>query len=88
MLADFLDDLGMTQKEFADAIGVSRVRLNQLINGRRSMTPSTALRLERTLRKPAYCWLSLQQDFDLWHAMQAKEMKEIKTLKPLYRLSA
>ena len=88
MLADFLDDLGMTQKEFAEAIGVSRVRLNELINGRRSMTPSTALRLERTLKKPAYWWLGLQQDFDLWHAMHAKEMKEIKTLKPLYRLSA
>ena len=78
----------MTQTEFAEAIRVSRVRLNELINGRRSVTPSTALRLKRTLGKPAYWWLGLQQDFDLWHAMRDPEMTEIKALKPLHRASA
>lgn len=83
MITDFLADLGMTQTQFADAIGVSRVRLNELIHGRRAMTPSTALRLERTLGKPAYWWLGLQQDYDLWHALHDPEMSEIGGLKRL-----
>ena len=88
MLQDFLDDLQMTQTALADAIGVSRVRLNELINCKRRMTPSTALRLERTLGKPAYWWLSLQQDYDLWHAMRDPEMREIRALKLLVRATA
>ena len=83
MIPDFLADLGMTQTEFADAIGVSRVRLNELIHGRRALTPSTALRLERTLGKPAYWWLGLQQDYDLWQALQDPEMAEIRALRRL-----
>lgn len=83
MIPDFLADLEMTQTEFAEAIGVSRVRLNQLINGRRALTPSTALRLERTLGKPAYWWLGLQQDYDLWQALHDPEMEEIRALRRL-----
>jgi len=83
MLPDFLTDLGMTQTEFANAIGVSRVRLSELIHGRRAMTPSTALRLERTLAKPASWWLGLQQDYDLWHALHDPEMGEIRALRRL-----
>ena len=85
MIQDFLDDLGMTQTAFADAIGVSRVRLNELIHGRRALTPNTALRLERTLGKPAYWWLGLQQDYDLWLALHDPEMEEIRTLRRLRR---
>jgi len=85
MIPEFLDDLGMTQTAFADAIGVSRVRLNELINGRRALTPSTALRLERTLGKPAYWWLGLQQDYDLWQALHDPEMEEIRVLRRLRR---
>ena len=83
MILEFLDELGKTQSEFADAIGISRVRLNELINGRRAMTPDTALRLEQTLGKPAYWWLSLQQDFDLWQAMHDPSIKAIRRLKRL-----
>ena len=85
MLLDFLTDLGKTQTEFADAAGISRVRLNEVIHGRRSLTPDTALRLERTLGKPAYWWLGLQQDYDLWQAMHGAEMREIRGLKLLRR---
>ena len=83
MILDFLEELGKTQSEFADAIGVSRVHLNELIHGRRAMTPDTALRLEQTLGKPAYWWLGLQQDYDLWHAMHDPGMKKIRQLKRL-----
>ncbi len=83
MLADFLEDLGITQTDFAEAIDVSRVRVNELIRGRRAVTPSTALRLERALGKPAYWWLELQQNFDLWQALHSDEMEAIQSLKPL-----
>lgn len=83
MILEFLEDLGKTQSEFADAIGVSRVRLNELIHGRRAMTPDTALRLEQTLGKPAYWWLGLQQDYELWQAMHNPGMKKIRQLKRL-----
>jgi addiction module HigA family antidote len=45
LLEEFIRPLGMTQAELADRIGVSYVRLNEIVNGRRGITPSTALRL-------------------------------------------
>ncbi len=50
---------------FADRIGVSYPRVNELIKAKRGMTPDTALRLERVLGMPADFWLTLQQDWDL-----------------------
>jgi addiction module HigA family antidote len=47
------------------------VRISSLIRGKRSLTPDTALRLERVLGMPADFWLGLQQDWDLWHARGA-----------------
>lgn len=47
---------------------MSYVRVNELINGRRGITPDTALRLERLLGASAEFWLNLQQSWDLWHA--------------------
>lgn len=49
LLEEFIRPLGMTQAELADRIGVSYVRLNEIVNGRRGITPSTALRLAKAL---------------------------------------
>ncbi|HEX9582798.1 MAG TPA: HigA family addiction module antitoxin [Gemmatimonadales bacterium] len=46
---------------------VSFLRLNEMINGKRSVTPDTALRLARVTGMSADVWLGLQQDCDLWH---------------------
>jgi len=59
----------MIQAELARRLAVSYPRLNEVINGRRSVTPDTALRLSRVLGMSADFWLGLQQDWDLWHAM-------------------
>ncbi|MDB4304210.1 HigA family addiction module antitoxin [Desulfosarcina sp.] len=59
--------------------------LNEIIKGRRSVTPDTALRLSRVLDMSAYFWLGLQQDWDLWHAMNSPEAKQIDRLKPIPR---
>jgi addiction module HigA family antidote len=83
LLAEFLEPLGLTQTEFAFRLGVSYPRLNEIIKGRRSVTPDTALRLARVLGMSASFWLGLQQDWDLWHAMHGPGAEEIEALEPI-----
>ena len=83
LLEEFLKPLGITQTAFALQLGVSFPRLNEVINGRRSVTPNTALRLARVTGMSADFWLGLQQDWDLWHALRSEETKEIAKLTPL-----
>ena len=65
---EFLVPLGMTQRELARRLRISYPRLNELIHGRRGMTPDTALRLERLLGVEAQFWLNLQLAWDLYRA--------------------
>lgn len=83
LLEEFLKPLGITQSAFALQLGVSFPRLNEVINGKRSVTPDTALRLARVTGMSADFWLGLQQDWDLWHAMRCGEAEEIAQLTPL-----
>jgi addiction module HigA family antidote len=83
LLEEFLKPLGITQSAFAARLGVSFPRLNEVINGRRSVTPDTALRLARVTGMSADFWLGLQQDWDLWHALRSDEAAEIADLEPL-----
>ncbi len=83
LLEEFLKPLGITQSAFALQLGVSFPRLNEVINGKRSVTPDTALRLARVTGMSADFWLGLQQDWDLWHAMRSEEAEEIAQLTPL-----
>ena len=73
----------MTLTAFAAHIGVSRVRLSEIVNGRRAVTPDTALRLARATRMPASFWLGLQEDWDLWHARRSDAASEIERIPPL-----
>ena len=81
--AEFIEPLGITQTAFALRLGVSFPRLNEVIKGRRSVTPDTALRLARVLGMPADFWLGLQSDWDLWHAIRSDQAREIDALEPL-----
>ena len=85
LFEEFVKPLGLTQAELARRLGVSYPRLNEIIKGRRSVTPDTALRLSHVLGMSADFWLGLQQDWDLWHAMNSPEAKQIKRLKPIPR---
>ena len=84
---EFLIPLGMTQSAFAVRLGVSFPRLNEVINGKRAVTPDTALRLARVLGMSADFWLGLQQDWDLWHALRSKDAAAIAHLQPLRHAS-
>lgn len=83
LLAEFLAPLGISQSAFAIRLGVSFPRLNEIIRGKRSVTPDTALRLAQVTGMSADFWLGLQQDCDLWHAMHSKQASAIAALEPL-----
>lgn len=81
LLEEFLIPLGLTQRELADAIYVPYQRINELVNGRRGVTPSTALRLARYLDVSPAFWLNLQLRWDLYHATRS-EAREIEAIEP------
>ena len=81
LLEEFLTPLRLTQRELADSIHVPYQRVNEIIHGRRGITPSTALRLARFLGMSADFWMNLQLRWDLYKAQQA-EQKELKGIRP------
>jgi len=85
LLEEFLKPLGISQSAFAVRMGISFPRLNEIIRGKRGVTPDTALRLAQVLGMSADFWLGLQQDWDLWHAMRSKRAAAIAELEPLRR---
>jgi len=85
LLEEFLKPLGISQSEFAVRLRVSFPRLNEIIRGKRGVTPDTALRLARVLGMSAEFWLGLQLDWDLWHVMRGKKADEIAQLQPVSR---
>ena len=82
LLAEFLIPMGITQKELARAIHVPYQRINEIINKKRGVTPSTALRLAKFWNVSEEFWINLQIRWDLYKAKQA-EYKELKTIKPM-----
>ncbi|HID30160.1 MAG TPA: addiction module antidote protein, HigA family [Desulfobacterales bacterium] len=82
LLEEFLKPMDLTQRQLADAIHVPYQRINELINGRRGMTPSTALRLSKFFRVSPDFWMKLQLRWDLYFA-QKSETDELKNIKPI-----
>ena len=70
LLAEFLEPLGLTQKHLADSIHVPYQRINEIINGKRGVTPSTALRLAKFFGMSNDFWLNLQLRWDLYHVQK------------------
>jgi addiction module HigA family antidote len=70
LLKEFLEPMGITQRELAEQIRVPYQRVNELINGRRGVSPSTALRLAKFFGVSADFWLNLQLRWDLYHAQK------------------
>lgn len=81
LLEEFLKPLEVSQKEFADQIGVSYVRLNELVNGRRGVTPDTAVRLSKALSTTPDYWLNGQRDCDLWEALYGPDAPDLSGIK-------
>ena len=78
---EFLEPLGMSQMELAEWIGASYPRINELIHGKRGVTPDTALRLEQAFGMDAQFWLNLQLAWDLYHARHSRSAGDIARIK-------
>nr|VFK38861.1 MAG: addiction module antidote protein, HigA family [Candidatus Kentron sp. SD]VFK42133.1 MAG: addiction module antidote protein, HigA family [Candidatus Kentron sp. SD]VFK78959.1 MAG: addiction module antidote protein, HigA family [Candidatus Kentron sp. SD] len=79
LVEEFLNPMQITQRQLADAIHVPYQRVNELVNGKRGVTPSTALRLARFFDVSADFWLNLQTRWDLYRA-QSAEQAELETI--------
>ncbi len=66
LLEEFLKPLGLRQAEAAKHLGISANRLNEVVLGKRRITPDTALRLSRLLDTSPQFWMRLQADWDLY----------------------
>lgn len=83
LLKEFLEPLGMSQRAFADHLGWTYARLNEIARGRRGVSADSALSLGEALGTGPEFWLNLQRDWDLWHSLQTHRKVE-----PLQRLVA
>ncbi len=82
LLEEFLTPMGLSQRDLAVGIRVPYQRVNELVNGKRGVTPGTALRLARYFGNTPGFWLSLQQRWDLYQA-EKSEATELKCIEPV-----
>jgi antitoxin HigA-1 len=81
LFEEFLTPMGITQRKLADAIHVPFQRVNEIINGKRGITPATALRLAAFFGNTPDFWMNLQQRRELFHAAES-EKQILKTIVP------
>ena len=72
---EFLLPMNISQRELADAIHVPYQRINELVNQKRGVTPSTALRLAKFFGVSADFWLSIQMRCDLYRAQSIERLE-------------
>lgn len=73
VLEEFLNPMGLTQRQLADGIHVPYQRINDIVNGRRGITPSTALRLAKYFSMTPEFWMNLQLRWEMYFAQQKEE---------------
>ena len=81
LLEEFLKPAVISQKTFAAHLGWTYARVNEIINGKRGVTASSALAFSQAFGNSPEFWMNLQQNWELWHAK--KDQKSIKLLKLL-----
>jgi addiction module HigA family antidote len=79
LLKDFLEPMEITQRQLADALHVPYQRINELVNQKRGITPSTAIRLSKFFGNSSNFWLNLQQNWELYYVLKEEE-EELKTI--------
>ena len=87
LLEEFLKPMEITQKELSNLLQVPYQRINEIINGKRGVTPSTALRLAKVFGMSEDFWLNLQLRWDLYRAKK-KENRILQKIKPLSHIES
>jgi len=67
---EFMEPLGITQTALAQHLGCTRPAINEIINGKRGITPEMACKLADAFGMSVEFWAGLQSDHDLWHALK------------------
>jgi len=80
---EFLRPLHLKQKDVAAAIGISLQRLNEIVKGKRGITPDTAIRFAKYFGTTPELWLNLQSAYDLHEALGAADSRAIERIKPI-----
>ena len=76
LVVEFVEQLGLTQGDLAEAMGVPRKHVNELCNNRRAITADTALMLARVFGNSADFWLNVQRRNDLWEALHSPHRRQ------------
>jgi addiction module HigA family antidote len=86
---EFLLPMNITQRELADAIHVPYQRINELVNKKRGVTPSTALRLSKFFGVSPDFWLNLQMRSELFKAqnVEQKDLESIQDYQQLHKMA-
>jgi antitoxin HigA-1 len=79
---DFLADFGLSVLQLAEAVGVSRQSINELLRGRLAVSPEMSLRLAKLFGNSPEFWLNAQRAVDLWDAAEAIK-DDVARIKPL-----
>jgi len=86
LVEEFLEPMGLTQVALAAAMGVPRKHVNELCNGRRTVTAATALILARVFGNSADFWLNVQRRSDLWNVINTpRQWERVSRAKPVAR---
>ncbi|CAN5725898.1 HigA family addiction module antitoxin [soil metagenome] len=86
LLEEFMKPLSMTQTELAERIRAPYVRVNEIVNGKRRVTPSTALRLAKVIGTSPEFWLNGQLAADLYQTIKDEnEIGELEQIEPVPR---
>jgi len=85
LLEEFLKPLEMSQRAFAEHLGWTYARLNEIVKGRRGLSADSALSLGEALGTGPEFWLNLQRDWDLWHSLRTH--RKVEPLRPAARMA-
>lgn len=85
VIKDELEERGISQRKFADSIGIGYSVLNEILNGRRSISTTSALMFEAALDIPADSLLKMQMKYNMYTAM--KDQTLVEKLKNISRIA-
>lgn len=81
---DCLEPLGLSVTKAAEALGVTRQALNNLVNCKAGISPEMAIRLEKAGWSTADTWLQMQMQYDLWQARQKAGSLKVKKFEEVH----
>jgi len=77
----YIEPFEMSVRTLAENLGVSPSTLNRLINNQSGVSPSMALRLSKALGRSPESWLTMQHNYDLWHARKTTDLSDVQKVK-------